>query len=259
MNPNEERVRWIEEAKKKKIVMLTSYDYPMARILDRAGVDMILVGDSMGTTVLGFSDTKSVTMADMIQHIAAVARGVKQALIVGDMPIRSDDTPEDALRNARLLIEAGAQTVKLEGYKSEAIKAIMDAGIPVMGHVGLLPQTAEAHKVRGKEQSEADRIFSDAVNLDKLGVFAVVLESIPKRLARKITETVEAPTIGIGAGVDCDGQVLVINDLLGFDESFKPKFVKRYAHLETAIGTAVKQFIDDVTRKRFPDEDHTYH
>jgi 3-methyl-2-oxobutanoate hydroxymethyltransferase len=259
MNPVEVRSRWIEEAKKRKLVMLTAYDYPMARILDRAGVDMILVGDSVGMTVMGYPDTKSVTMGNMIHHVSAVARAVKRSFIVGDMPINSDNTPEDGLRNAKLLIDAGSHCVKLEGNKPDVINRIMKAGIPVMGHVGLLPQTAEAHKVQGKEPDQAEGISNEAIALDKLGVLSIVLESIPKRLARKITDSVEAPTIGIGAGVDCDGQVLVINDLLGFDETFKPKFVKRYAHLEALIGEAVKQFIDDVVNKRFPDEEHTYH
>ncbi|MFB0543994.1 MAG: 3-methyl-2-oxobutanoate hydroxymethyltransferase, partial [Candidatus Bathyarchaeia archaeon] len=160
---------------------------------------------------------------------------------------------------ARRFLEAGAQTVKIEGNKPAVIKALMGAGIPVMGHVGLLPQTAESHKVKGKEKEEAERIYRDAVDLDLLGVFSIVLESIPKRLARRITEAVESPTIGIGAGIQCDGQVLVINDLLGMDESWKPKFVKRYAHLESIIKEAVRQFIEDVLKGKFPDEKHTYH
>lgn len=259
MNPTELRKRLIEEARRRKLVMLTAYDYQMAKILDDVGVDMILVGDSLGMTVMGYPDTKSVTMEDMIHHTRAVARGVKRALIVGDMPIHSDDTPELALRNARRFLEAGAHAVKIEGNKPEVIKTLIDAGIPVMGHVGLLPQTAKRYRVRGKKREEAERIFRDAVDLDGLGVFSIVLESIPKRLARRITEAVEAPTIGIGAGIHCDGQVLVINDLLGMDESFKPKFVKRYAHLEKIIREAVRRFIDDVLNERFPDEEHTYH
>ena len=259
MNPKELRERVIEEAKNKRLVMLTAYDYQMAKILDDVGVNIILVGDSLGMTVMGYEDTKSVTMEDMVHHIGAVARGVKNAIIVGDMPIHSDDTPEEALRNARRFLEAGAQTVKVEGNKPAVIKTLMGAGIPVIGHVGLLPQTAESHKVKGKKRKEAGQIFKDAVDLDRLGVFSIVLESIPKRLGKRITEAVEAPTIGIGAGIHCDGQVLVINDLLGMDESFKPKFVKRYAHLERIIKEAVRQFIEDVLKGRFPDEKHTYH
>jgi len=262
MNPLEIRKKMVEEAKTRKLVMLTAYDYPMARILDEVGIDIILVGDSLGMAVMGYPDTKSVTMEDMVHHTSAVARGVKKAIIVGDMPIHSYDTPQNGLRNAKRFVEAGAQSVKIEGNKPDVIKTLMDAGIPVMGHLGFLPQTEVDYvkTVRGKEEKEAEKMLKDAVELDRLGVFTIVLESIPKRLGRKITETVEAPTIGIGAGVNCDGQVLVINDLLGMDESaHMAKYVKRYAHLESVIKEAVRQFIDDVLNGRYPDEEHTYH
>jgi 3-methyl-2-oxobutanoate hydroxymethyltransferase len=262
MNPLELRKKMVEEAKTKKLVMLTGYNYPIARILDAVGVDIILVGDSLGVVELGYPDTKSVTMEDMVYHIGAVARGAKKAIIVGDMPIHSYDTPQDGLKNAKRFIEAGAQTVKIEGNKPEVIKTLMDAGIPVMGHLGYLPQTEVdvVKTVRGKEEKEAEKMLKDAKELDRLGVFAIVLESIPKKLGRKITEAVEAPTIGIGAGVDCDGQVLVINDMLGMDESaHMAKYVMRYAHLEGIIKEAVRRFVDDVRNGRYPDEEHTYH
>ena len=262
MNPLELRERMVELAKTRKLVMLTAYDYPTAKVLDANGVDVILVGDSLGMVVLGYPDTRSVTMEDMVHHTKAVARGAKGTVIVGDMPIHSDDTPEEGVKNAKRFVEAGAQSVKIEGNKTEVIKAIMDAGIPVMGHLGFLPQTEVdfVKTVRGKEEKEAEKMFKDAVELDRLGVFTIVLESIPKRLGRRITEAVEAPTIGIGAGVNCDGQVLVINDLLGMDESaHMAKYVKRYAHLESIIKEAVRQFIDDVLKGKYPDEEHTYH
>ena len=262
MNPFELRKKVVELAKKRKLVMLTAYNYPVARILDAVGVDMILVGDSLGMVELGFEDTKHVTMDDMVHHTSAVARGAKKTIIVGDMPIHSDDTPQLGLENARRFIEAGAHAVKIEGNKSEVIKTIMDAGIPVMGHLGYLPQTEAdiVRTVRGKKANEAEKMLQDAEDLDKLGVFSIVLESIPKKLAGKITKAVEAPTIGIGAGINCNGQVLVINDLLGMDESgHKAKYVKLYAQLETIIKEAVQRFVDDVRKRRYPDEEHTYH
>jgi 3-methyl-2-oxobutanoate hydroxymethyltransferase len=244
---------------KEKIIMLTAYDYQMAKILDEAGIDLILVGDSLGMVIQGHTDTKSVTMEDMIYHTRAVARGAKNTPIVGDMPINSDRTVEDALKNAKRFLEAGAHGVKIEGNKSRVVKALLDAGIPVMGHVGLLPQTAERYRVKGKQPEEAQKIFSDALALDKLGVFSIVLECMPESLAKRITEAVRAPTIGIGAGKYCDGQVLVINDMLGFDESFAPKYLKRYANLNKIIKEAVARFEEEVSRGIYPDKEHTYH
>jgi len=205
--------------KKRKIVMLTAYDYQMAKILDETGIDMILVGDSLGMVVLGHKDTKSVTMEDMIHHTRAVARGAKNTPIIGDMPINSYNIVEGALKNAKRFLEAGAHGVKIEGNRSKIVKALLDEGIPVMGHVGMLPQTAERYRLRGKEKAEAEKIFMDAVELDRRGVFTIVLECIPESLAQRITETVKVPTIGIGAGKYCDGQVLVVNDMLGFDKT----------------------------------------
>ncbi len=246
-------------SRKKKIVMLTAYDYQMARILDETGIDLILVGDSLGMTVLGYSNTKTVTMEDMIHHVRAVARGAKKTPIIGDMPINSCNKVEDAVENAKRFLEAGAHGVKIEGNRPEIAEALLNEGIPVMGHVGLLPQTAERYRLRGKEKVEAEQIFRDAVELDKIGVFAIVLECIPESLAKRITATVEASTIGIGAGKYCDGQVLVINDMLGFDESFSPKYLKRYASLGREIKSAVTKFRDEVLNEAYPDEEHTYH
>jgi 3-methyl-2-oxobutanoate hydroxymethyltransferase len=244
---------------KEKIVMLTAYEYQIAKILDEEQIDMILVGDSLGMVVQGFMDTKNVTMEDMLYHTRAVARGAKNTPIIGDMPLNSDNTVDDALKNAKAFLEAGAHGVKIEGNKTDVIKALMSNGIPVMGHIGLLPQTASAYKVRGKAPEEAQRILQDAVELDKLGVFSMVLESIPEGLAKRITEAVSAPTIGIGAGKHCDGQVLVINDMLGLDPTFSPKYVKRYANLNQIVKRAVEDFRQDVKAGEYPDDEHTYH
>lgn len=244
---------------KEKIVMLTAYDYQTAKILDAVGIDIILVGDSLGMVFQGCKDTKSVTMEAMIYHTRAVARGAQNTPVIGDMPIHSYDTVEDALENARRFIKAGADGVKIEGNKPEIIKALIDEGIPVMGHVGLLPQTAEAYKVRGKTVEEAGKIFRDALEVDECGVFSIVLECIPESLAKRITENVKAPTIGIGAGKHCDGQVLVINDMLGFDDGFAPKYLKKYADLNEIIKNAVKRFRKEVRSGVYPDEEHTYH
>lgn len=244
---------------REKIIMLTAYDYQIAKILEEAGIDLILVGDSLGMVVQGHTDTKSVTMEDMLYHTRAVATGAKKTPIIGDMPINSDKTVEDALKNAQRFLEAGAHGVKIEGNKSEVIETLIKEGIPVMGHVGLLPQTASSYRLKGKQPDEAEKIFHDALEIDKLGVFSIVLECIPESLAKKITETVSAPTIGIGAGKYCDGQVLVINDMLGLDQSFNPKYLKRYANLNQIIKEAVESFKHEVQTAKYPDEEHTYH
>jgi len=253
----QERIR--RKKGKEKIVMLTAYDYQIAKILDEISIDLILVGDSLGMVVQGHSNTKSVTMMDMIYHVKAVARGAKNTPIIGDMPINSCNTIKDGLKNAKKFIEAGAHGVKIEGNRPQVVRALIEAGIPVMGHVGMLPQMAETYRVKGKRPQEAEEIFRDALDLDKLGVFSMVLECIPKSLAKKITENVKAPTIGIGAGKYCDGQVLVINDMLGLDEHFKPKYVKRYATLNKVIKDAVARFKEEVSAGKYPDEEHTYH
>lgn len=243
----------------RKITVLTAYDYQTAKIIDAAGIDMILVGDSLGMVVLGFEDTKQVTMEDMIRHTQAVARGAKSAIVVGDLPINSYVTVEDALANAGRLMEAGAHAIKLEGNTPDIVKALRDGGIPVQGHLGLLPQTAQSMKVRGKKRSEAERILADAMELDALGVFSLVLECIPMDLARRITEAVATPTIGIGAGVHCDGQVLVVNDMLGMDEGYSPRHANAYLNLNELIGEAVKSYIVDVKAERFPADRHSFH
>ncbi len=242
-----------------KIIMLTAYDFQMAKILDEAGIDLILVGDSLGMVMQGFMDTKSVTIEDMLYHTKAVSRGVKNTPVIGDMPINSYKTVEDALNNAKLFLEAGADGVKIEGNKPEQINALLDHGIPVMGHLGLLPQTAGSYRVKGKKPEEAQKILKDALDLDQRGVFSMVLECIPESLAKKITETVNIPTIGIGAGKYCNGQVLVINDMLGFDLSFAPRYLKRYANLNKIIKDAVTRFKEEVSEGTYPDKEHTYH
>jgi 3-methyl-2-oxobutanoate hydroxymethyltransferase len=242
---------------KKKLVMLTAYDYPTAKIVDEVGVDYILVGDSLGMVVLGHPDTKSVTMVDMVHHLRAVVRGAKKSHIVGDLPVDSYNNVKDAVKNARLLKNAGAHSVKLEGAKPEIISAIIREGIPVMGHLGLLPQTAEKYKVQGKDQEEAEQIYQDAKLLDSLGVFALVLECVPSELARRITENIKTPTIGIGAGVYCSGQVLVIHDALGLSD-FKGRMAKQYINSKEIMKKALAEFKDEVKTEKFPTEKNSF-
>jgi len=243
----------------RKVVMLTAYDCQTARLLEQAGVDLILVGDSLGMVVLGYESTKQVTMQEMLHHTRAVAKGAKNTPIIGDMPIGSYATPELALENARKFIEAGAMGVKVEGCVKEVIHELISNKIPVMGHLGLLPQTAEKYKLVGKLDNEAEKIFEDAQAIDKFGVFSMVLECVPEQLAKKITENVKSITIGIGAGKYCDGQVLVINDLLGMDERFKPKYVKKYADMSEIIKKAAMEFKKEVESGEFPDDAHSFH
>jgi 3-methyl-2-oxobutanoate hydroxymethyltransferase len=244
---------------KRKIIMLTAYDYQIAKILDTLDVDIILIGDSLGMVVQGYPDTKSVTIEDMIYHTRIVARATKRPLIVSDMPINSYNEPEQALTNARRLLEVGAHAVKIEGNFPKIVKILLEQEIPVMGHIGHLPQTSERVRVQGKRPEQADQIWRDALQLDKLGVFGMVVELVPQWLARKITVDVKSPTIGIGASKYCDGQVLVTNDLLGLDEDFKPKFVKQYANLHNTIVDAIQRFIKEVKTCTYPDRRHTYH
>jgi len=253
----QEKIR--QKKGKERIVMLTAYDYQMAKILDKMKMDIILVGDSLGMVVQGNADTKSVTMEEMIYHTRAVAKGAKETPIIGDMPINSCNTPEDCLKNARKFLEAGAHGVKIEGNRRGVVQALVKAKIPVMGHVGMLPQMEESYRVKGKTVEEAEKIFRDAAQLDADGVFSVVLECIPEALAARITSKVAVPSIGIGAGRYCDGQVLVINDMLGMDSQFKPKFVKRYTDLETIVKNAVAEFKQEVLAGKYPDKEHTYH
>ncbi|HEV2360559.1 MAG TPA: 3-methyl-2-oxobutanoate hydroxymethyltransferase, partial [Acidimicrobiales bacterium] len=246
------------------LVMITAYDTPSARIADDAGVDMILVGDSVANNVLGYADTLGVTIDDMAHHVAAVARAKPNALVVGDMPWMSYHvSPAESLVNAATLIRAGAGCVKLEGGRKRlpAVQAIVDAEIPVMGHLGLTPQSVHAmggYKVQGREATGAAELEIDAKSLVEAGCFAIVLEGVPDLLAERITEAVEVPTIGIGAGAGCDGQVLVFHDLLGFNEQ-TAKFVRRYADLGTAARDAVRAWSADVRAGTFPGDAETYH
>lgn len=253
------------KAQDEKISVLTAYDYGMASILDECDIDIILVGDSLGNVVLGYDTTLPVTMEDMLHHTKAVSRGAHKALIVADMPFLSYQiSPEAALNNAgRFLKEADAQAVKLEGGRefADTVNKITASGIPVMAHLGLTPQSIHqlgGFKVQGKNEDAARRIVEDAVMLEEAGAFAVVLECIPERLAADITGSLSIPTIGIGAGVHCDGQVLVINDMLGIYEKFTPKFVKKYASLNIEIKKAVKNYIGEVKHGNFPDSDHSF-
>ncbi len=253
----------IEEIKalkgKRKITMLTAYDYQIANILEAAGVDIILVGDSLGMVFQGNPDTKTVTQEAILYHTKAVAKGAKNTLVVSDLPIHTYDTPQEAIINAKEVLKVGAKGVKIEGSHPGVVSALLEEGIPVMGHVGLLPQTASEFRVKGKKPDEADQIWRDALELDKLGVFCIVVEALPEWLARKITFDVKIPTIGIGAGKYCDGQVLVINDLLGLDDRQIPKFVKRYTDLRSIIDDAVRKYIEEVQAGKYPNKEHTYH
>ena len=233
-----------------KFAMLTAYDYPMARLLDENGVDLVLVGDSLGMVVLGYPDTTSVTMEHMVHHCRAVVRGVKSAFVVADLPIGSVDTPEMAVQNAMRLHQAGAHGVKLEGGVSRCreIAAIVEAGIPVMGHIGMLPQQVlvdGGYKIKGKTPAEAEQLYADAVAVERAGAFAVVMELVRPEVARKITAAMTIPTIGIGSGLDCDGQVLVIHDLVGMFPWFTPKFATPRAHVAGSIREAVQTFVQD--------------
>ncbi|HOO40589.1 MAG TPA: 3-methyl-2-oxobutanoate hydroxymethyltransferase [Syntrophales bacterium] len=248
-----------------KIAMLTAYDYPTALLLDQCGVEMILVGDSLGMVVLGYDSTLPVTMEDMIHHTKAVSRAVSCSMVIGDMPFLSYQCSVDqAVSNAgRFLQEAGAHGVKLEGGReyAEVVRRISMAGIPVVAHLGLTPQFVHqlgGYKVQGKEQAAAARMIEDARILEEAGAFAVVLECIPAPLAKNITETLSIPTIGIGAGPHCDGQVLVIHDLLGLYERFTPKFVKKYSTLNNNIRESVRQYMKEVKEGSFPDKDHSF-
>lgn len=253
------------KSKGEKIVMLTAYDYPFARIVDQAGVDIILVGDSLGTVVAGYKSTLPVTLRDTIYHTQAVVRGVKNALVVADMPFLTYQTGKrDAIKNCGLVIkEGGAEAVKIEGGKAIAgiISALVDVGIPVMGHVGLTPQSVNifgGYRVQGRDKTRRKRIIEDALAVEKSGAFSVVLEGIPADLAKEITEQVKIPTIGIGAGPHCDGQVLVLHDMLGIFDDFQPTFVKRYANIKEIALKAVQNFADEVRKNIFPDEKHSY-
>lgn len=268
MAPEKVTVPEIKRMKEKgqKITSLTAYDYSFARILDAAGIDILLVGDSLGSVIQGQESTLPVTLEDVIYHTRAVARGRKRALVVADMPFLSFQiSVEEAKRNAgRLLKEGGAEAVKLEGGVEmlETIEAIVEIGIPVMAHVGLTPQSLHrlgGYKVQGKDKDRREKIIQDALAVEEGGAFSIVLEGIPVDLAQEITRRLSIPTIGIGAGMHCDGQVLVVHDMLGLFDMYAPKFVKRYADLGSVATDAVKNFITEVREGRFPDEEHSFH
>ncbi len=246
------------------IAMLTGYDYSTALALDRAGIDAILVGDSLGMVVLGFENTLPVTMDEMLHHCRAVARGAKYALLIGDMPFMSYQVSiEEAVRNAgRFLQEGGMDAVKLEGGRErlETVRAIVGAGIPVMGHLGLTPQSVHAlggYRLQGRTAETGRHLLDDALYLEEAGCFSIVLESVPARLAGLISSKLSIPTIGIGAGAGCDGQVLVTHDMLGLFDRFTPTFVKQYANLQAEMQRAFGEYIADVSERRFPAQEHT--
>ena len=253
------------KANGEKIAMLTAYDYTMAKIVDTAGVDVILVGDSASNVMAGHETTLPITLDQMIYHASSVVRATNRALVVVDLPFGSyQSDPKEALRSAiRIMKESGGHAVKLEGGKEikESIKKILNAGIPVMGHLGLTPQSIYkfgTYTVRAKEEEEADKLIEDAVLLEKLGCFAIVLEKIPAHLAQKVAQNISIPVIGIGAGAGVDGQVLVIHDMLGMNNEFSPRFLRRYMSLYEGMTTAIGQYVFDVKSTDFPNEKEQY-
>ncbi|MBT1696499.1 3-methyl-2-oxobutanoate hydroxymethyltransferase [Fulvivirgaceae bacterium PWU4] len=248
-----------------KIAMLTAYDYSMARIIDGAGIDVVLVGDSASNVMAGHETTLPITLDQMIYHAASVVRAVKRALVIVDLPFGTyQGSSGEALRSAiRIMKEAGAHAVKLEGGSEikESVDRILSAGIPVMGHLGLTPQSIYkfgTYTVRAKEEAEAKKLLDDAKMLDDCGCFGIVLEKIPAALAKKVSQSIQIPTIGIGAGPDADGQVLVMQDMLGITKEFKPRFLRRYADLDSEVTKAVKNYVTDVKSKDFPNQDEKY-
>lgn len=247
------------------ITSLTAYDYPWALLIDKAGIDIILVGDSLGMVVLGYENTVVVTMNEMVHHTRAVSRAVKRSLVVGDMPFGSYNSSfEKAVENAtRLIKEGGADSVKLEGGKNMApvVETIVKAGIPVQGHIGLTPQTVSAlggYKAQGKSAEAARALIEDARALEDAGCFSIVLEAVTAQIARMVTGAVSIPTIGIGSGIHCDGQVLVTHDMVGLFDRFTPKFVKQYAKINESINQAIISYKEDVEKRRFPGEKHAF-
>ncbi|MFY0543097.1 3-methyl-2-oxobutanoate hydroxymethyltransferase [Brevibacillus sp. H7] len=255
-----------KKASRQPIAMMTAYDYPSAKLVEEAGVDVILVGDSLGMVVLGYDSTVPVTMEDMLHHTKAVTRGAKRAFVVADMPFLSyHGTVEESVKNAgRLLQEGLAKAVKIEGGKEvvPVVKRCTQAGIPVMGHIGLTPQSVHqlgGYKVQGRDLAAAQRLLEEAQALEEAGAFAVVLECVPEEVAAKITESISIPTIGIGAGVKCDGQVLVFHDVLAYASQLKPKFVKSYANIGKTIVEAMSAYVEEVRSGKFPAPEHAFH
>lgn len=254
-----------KKEKNDPIVVLTAYDAPTAKLAEQAGVEILLVGDSMGNTILGYKNTIPVTLEQSLHHCAAVARGAKNAFIVGDMPFMTYQiSPEQAMENAaRYLQEAGADAVKIEGGEKVAptVERLVGAGVPVMAHIGLLPQsvlTVGGYRIVGKEKEEKERLIADAKALENAGAFSLVIEGVPAAVGEAITKAVSIPTIGIGAGVKCDGQVQVINDILGLFTDFIPKHTKRYANLGEEIEKALSEYVGDVKNRAFPGEEHSF-
>lgn len=259
-------VRSLQDMKKKRepIVTVTAYDFPTAKLVNEGGADVVLVGDSLGMVVLGYESTLPVTMEEMLHHTKAVRRGNSRALLVADMPYLSYETKnKDAVKNAGLFLKAGADAVKLEGgvRMADTIRALRRANVPVMGHIGMTPQSVRqfgGYKVQGRESAEAEAVLADAKAVEEAGAFAVVLECVPSVLGERITKALSIPTIGIGAGPACDGQVLVFHDLVGYQDAFKPKFVRRYANLKETIVGAVSRYAQDVRGHKFPGSDEEY-
>ena len=247
----------VQKKNKQKITVVTSYDYTMASLCDQ--VDILLVGDSAGMVMLGYENTTPVTMDQMCMFTEGVSNGRKNAIIVADLPNKSYENETDAVANSQRLINAGADAVKLEGRLPEIIKAIVKAGIPVMGHLGLLPQTAKKYSVQGKTEADAQMLLEDSKALEDAGCFTIVYEMVASETMKKITESVTVPTIGIGCGKYCDGQVLVIHDMLGLYDKIDPKFVKRYLSLSKSIRKAVSEYVNDVENQTFPADEHSYH
>ncbi len=259
------QIKDIKQAKNKaKISMLTAYSYPLARIIDKAGIDIILVGDSLANVVLGMDSTREVTMSDMLRHTQAVVRGVEHALVVGDMPyVAYQEDIKLAVENAKKFIQAGCAAVKVEWFEDclEVVKLLRKENIQVMAHIGLTPQTVEklgGFKTQGKDLETAKKLIDQALRLEKQGCFAIVLECVPDRVAGLITKKINAPTIGIGSGLYCDGQVLVTHDMLGIFDRYTPKFVKKYADLSNEILKAVTSFKDEVSNGVYPDKKHSF-
>lgn len=247
-----------------KIAMITAYDFSFGRLMDRAGIDVILVGDSASNVMAGYETTLPITLDQMIYHAASVVRGVQKSLVVVDLPFGSYTSSHDALTSAiRVMKESGAHSLKLEGGKEivDTVKHIVESGIPVMGHLGLTPQSIYkfgTYNVRAKEETEAAKLKEDALLLQEAGCFGIVLEKIPAQLAKEVSESLSIPTIGIGAGPHCDGQVLVMHDMLGINSEFKPRFLRNYLNLQEQIDTAVKQYVSDVKIKDFPNDQESY-
>ena len=253
------------KANKEKIAMLTAYDYSLARLVDSSGIDVILVGDSASNVMAGHETTVPITLDQMIYHAQSVVRAVQRALVVVDMPFGTyQSDSNNALKSAiRIMKETGGHAVKLEGGREvlPAVRKIIDAGIPVMGHLGLTPQSIYkfgTYSVRAKQDEEAARLMEDAMDLQEAGCFSIVFEKIPAKLAAEVSSSLTIPTIGIGAGVDCDGQVLVLHDMLGITQEFSPRFLRRYADLENTIDAAITDYISDVRAKSFPSDDESY-